>query len=116
MTEVLEAPKVSREKKRLVSYRYEALTGQGKPVKGTLKAGGEIETERLLIDMGYRPVRVELVPSMFSLEEALPGFFGVKPRDVIVFSRQLATLLKAGISLLPALDILSGQTVTSRAF
>jgi type IV pilus assembly protein PilC len=35
---------------------------------------------------------------------------------VIIFSRQLATLLKSGISLLPSLEILSGQVTSSRAF
>lgn len=102
--------------KQTFPFRYEALTSQGRIVKGTIKAGGEIEAERMLIEMGHRPVHVELVPSMFSLEEALPEFFGVKPRDVIVFSRQLATLLKSGISLLPALDVLSGQATSGRAF
>jgi len=53
---------------------------------------------------------------MFSLEEAFPTFFKVKPRDVVIFSRQLATLLRSGISLLPALEILGGQVTTSRAF
>jgi len=103
-------------KKKLVSYRYEALTVQGRLVKGTIKAAGEIDAERQLIGQGYRPMNVEVVPSMFSLEEALPTLFRVKPRDVIVFSRQLATLLRSGISLLPALDILIGQVTTSRAF
>ena len=65
---------------------------------------------------GYRPVNVEVVPSMFSLEEAFPTLFKVKSRDVIVFSRQLATLIRSGISLLPALEILGGQVTTSRAF
>lgn len=103
-------------KKKLISYRYVAATSQGKLVKGTIKASGEIETERLLIRQGYRPVSVEVVPSMFSLEEALPTLFHVKPRDVIVFSRQLATLIRSGISLLPALEILQGQVTSSRAF
>ncbi len=102
--------------KKLVSYRYEAATSQGRLVKGTIKATGEIEVERLLIGQGYRPVSVEVVPSMFSLEEALPTFFTVKPRDVIIFSRQLATLLRSGISLLPALEILKGQVTSSRTF
>jgi len=53
---------------------------------------------------------------MFSLEEAFPSLFKVKPKDVIVFSRQLATLLRSGISLLPALEILQEQVATSRAF
>ncbi len=99
-----------------ISYRYEAATNQGRLVKGTIKATGEIEAERLLIGQGYTPVSVEVVPSMFSLEEALPTLFRVKPRDVIIFSRQLATLLRSGISLLPALEILRGQVTSSRAF
>ena len=113
MARVLETPAKA---KKLVSYRYEAATSQGKLVKGTIKATGEIEAERLLIGQGYRPVSVEVVPSMFSLEEAFPTLFRVKPRDVIIFSRQLATLLRSGISLLPALEILQGQVTSSRAF
>jgi len=113
MARAVEAPERA---KKLISYRYEAATSQGRVVKGTIKATGEIEAERLLIGQGYTPINVEVVPSMFSLEEAFPTLFKVKPRDVIVFSRQLATLLRSGISLLPALEVLSGQVTTSRAF
>jgi type IV pilus assembly protein PilC len=102
--------------KKLISYRYEAADQQGRLIKGTLKAAGEIEAERILIQRGYRPINVEITPSMFSLEEALPSLFQVKPRDVILFSRQLATLLRSGISLLPALEILGEQATTGRAF
>jgi len=101
---------------KVVSYRYVATTSQGHEVKGTIKATSEIMAERLLIEAGYDPTQVEAVPSMFSLEEALPTLFKVKPRDVIVFSRQLATLLRSGISLLPALEILQGQVAASRVF
>jgi len=113
MASTVEAP---AQKSKLANYRYEAATAQGRLVKGTIKATGEIEAERLLIGQGYRPVNVEVVPSMFSLEEALPSVFKVKPRDVILFSRQLAALLRSGISLLPALEILQEQATTSRAF
>ncbi|MBI2850737.1 MAG: type II secretion system F family protein [Chloroflexi bacterium] len=113
MARVINAP---AKEKRTASYRYLATNAQGKTVKGSINATGEIEAERLLIDKGLRPLNVELVPSMFTLEEALPSLFQVKPRDVIIFSRQLATLLKSGISLLPALEILGGQTAGSRVF
>lgn len=102
--------------RKLVSYRYEATNSRGKLVKGSIKATNELEAERFLIARGDFPISVEVTPSMFSLEEALPSLFKVRPRDVIVFSRQLATLLRSGISLLPALDILQGQVTTSRAF
>jgi len=113
---VVRAVQVPTKSKKLTSYRYQATTSHGRLVKGTLKATGEIDAERLLIEQGYTPVNVEVVPSMFSLEEALPTLFRIKPRDVIVFSRQLATLLRSGISLLPGLEILQGQVTSSRAF
>ena len=91
---------------RLITYRYVASTNKGQAAKGTVKATSEIEAERLIIARGLNPEHVEAAPSMFSLEEALPSVFKVKDAEVIIFSRQLATLLKSGISLLPALEIL----------
>ena len=102
--------------KKLIPYRYEATSSRGRLIKGTIKAVSEIEAERLLIARGDLPINVEVAPSKLSLEEALPSLFKIKPRDVIIFSRQLATLLKSGISLLPAMEILQGQVTTSRAF
>jgi len=112
MARTIEVPKRQKE----LTYRYVASTRQGELVKGNIKAPTEIAAERLLIAKGYIPEHVELAPSMFSLEEALPSLFQVKPRDVVVFSRQLATLLRSGISLLPALEILQGQVGSSRGF
>ncbi len=112
MTSTIESIK----KPKPLTYRYEAYDRQGKLVKGSVKAPNELAAERLIIAKGYNPIQVQVAPSMFSLEEALPTFFTVKPRDVIVFSRQLAILLRSGISLLPAMEILQGQVATSRAF
>lgn len=112
MAGTIEAPK----KSKIITYRYIASTRQGNLVKGNVKAPSEIAAERQIIAKGYIPEHVEVAPSMFSLEEAFPTLFRLKPRDIIVFSRQLATLLRSGISLLPALEILQGQVASSRAF
>lgn len=112
MTSSIESIKKPRE----ATFRYEAYDRQGKLVKGKVKAPNELAAERLIVAKGYNPIEVQVAPSMFSLEEALPTFFKVKPHDVIVFSRQLATLLRSGISLLPALEILQNQVAASRAF
>jgi len=112
MAGTIEAPR----KQKDISFRYTASTRQGNLVKGNIKAPGEIAAERLLVAKGYIPEHVEAAPSMFSLEEALPSIFRIKPRDVIVFSRQMATLMRSGISLLPALEILQRQVASSRAF
>jgi len=103
-------------RKKVITYRYIATTAQGERVDGTIKATSEAEAERLIVEKGHYPTNVEVAPSMFSLEEALPSLFQIKPRDIVIFSRQLATLLRAGISLLPALEILQGQVASSRAF
>ena len=112
MAGTVQAPKGTKD----ITYRYTASTRQGNLVKGNIKATSEIAAERLIIAKGYIPEHVEIAPSMFSLEEAFPTFFKLKPRDIIVFSRQLATLLRSGISLLPSLEILQGQVASSRAF
>jgi type IV pilus assembly protein PilC len=112
MAGTVQAPKGTKD----ITYRYTASTRQGNLVKGNIKATSEIAAERLIIAKGYIPEHVEIAPSMFSLEEAFPTFFRLKPRDIIVFSRQLATLLRSGISLLPSLEILQGQVASSRAF
>ncbi len=112
MAGTAQAPKGTKD----ITYRYTASTRQGNLVKGNIKATSEIAAERLIIAKGYIPEHVEIAPSMFSLEEAFPTFFKLKARDIIVFSRQLATLLRSGISLLPSLEILQGQVASSRAF
>lgn len=112
MAGTVQAPKGTKE----ITYRYTASTRQGNLVKGNIKATSEIAAERLIIAKGYIPEHVEIAPSMFNLEEAFPTFFQLKARDIIVFSRQLATLLRSGISLLPSLEILQGQVASSRAF
>ena len=42
--------------------------------------------------------------------------FGIKPRQVITFSRQLATLLESGVGLLPALQLLESEASGGSAF
>ena len=112
MARTIDIPK----RQKGATYRYVASTPQGKLVKGTIKAASEIAAERLLVEKGLHPVELEVAPSMFSLEEAFPTFFKVKPRDVTVFSRQLAALLRSGIPLLSALEIIQVQVAGSRAF
>lgn len=103
-------------KTTLSSYRYTALNQDGITVKGIIKAALEYEAENLIISRGYLPITIEEVPPMFSLEGALPSIFRVKPKDVTIFSRQLATLLRSGISILPALEVLRGQATSSGIF
>ncbi|MBI2860801.1 MAG: type II secretion system F family protein [Chloroflexi bacterium] len=46
----------------------------------------------------------------FSLSEQIPTLFGVKAVDIITFTRELASLLESGISLVPGLRVIHDMT------
>lgn len=101
--------------KKGTAYSYIALTSQDKLVRGTIKATSEAEAGRILSDSGLKLVSLEPLASKLSLEQLFPSFFGIKSKEVLSFSRQLATLLESGIPLLSSLELLHRQ-VTSRGF
>ncbi|MFH1141935.1 MAG: type II secretion system F family protein [Chloroflexota bacterium] len=97
-------------------FRYQALTHQNRRVKGTLHASSESAAYSALAGRGYTSVAVRPAVSPFSLEGAIPSLYKVKPTEVSAFSRQFATLLDAGISLLPALQLMTQQRTQSAPF
>src|SRR5690606_4958778 len=85
---------------------------QGKIVKGRIEAPNETAVANRLKTMGLAPMSIQAVSnSGLQREISIPGFgekIGLK--DVAVMSRQLATMINAGLSLLRALTILAEQT------
>ena len=90
-----------------MEFRYTASTGAGSPVSGVLVAESEANAEQILWDSGLTIIQLRKRVKMPALHEALPSLFGVKRRDVIQFSRNMASLLDAGIPILRALTIQS---------
>ncbi len=94
-----------------MAYQFKAYTLDKRIVKGTIDAASEIMAEEALYQAGYRRVLSlkETRPGL-SLERLIPTFFGVKAQDVIDFSRQLATLIESGVTILTALQLLEEQS------
>lgn len=90
-----------------MEFRYTASTGAGSPVSGVLVAESEANAEQILWGSGLTIIQLRKRVKMPALHEALPSLFGVKRRDVIQFSRNMASLLDAGIPILRALTIQS---------
>lgn len=90
-----------------MEFRYTASTGDGSPVSGVLVAESEANAEQMLWDSGLTIIQLKKKLEIPALHEALPSLFGVKRRDVIQFSRNMASLLDAGIPILRALTIQS---------
>jgi len=96
-------------------YYYEALERGGKQVKGIIEAANEDIIIEKLRGMGYYPLKVVQQKSGAANVDlfALPGvrnvMHRVKFKHVMVFTRQLATLIDAGLPILRSLFILSEQ-------
>jgi type IV pilus assembly protein PilC len=82
-------------------------------VRGKLSATNEEAATSLLNYGGYQVVSLKLVTPFFNAEKLLARFSRIKPREIIMFSRQLALLLESGTDIVTSLELLQSQ-VTNR--
>jgi type IV pilus assembly protein PilC len=80
-------------------------------VKGRLKADSPAMVATKLKSMGYAPVSITEANAGMKRDINIPGFGNkIGLRDLAVMSRQFATMINSGLSLLRALTILEEQT------
>ena len=98
-------------------YEYTALDRAGKNVVGIIDADSNVAARQKLRASGKYPVEVKETTAKAKSESAagfsLPSLFNrITPDDIHALTRQLATLLNAGIPLVGALDALMEQTTS----
>lgn len=101
----------------MLAYNYKGRDGAGKLVKGKLDAPSEAAAVARLKTMGVMPIDVTETASATGLQmEINIGFLekGVKLKDLAVMSRQMATMVSSGLSLLRTLTILAEQTESKK--
>ncbi len=92
-------------------FEYAVRDRSGKLVKGTLDAENQGQVVAKLRTMGFAPVSISEANAGMNKELKIPGFGNrVKLKDLAIMSRQFATMISSGLSLLRALTILSEQT------
>ena len=89
------------------AYQYTAKDKRGQTVTGVLQAANESEVADILHKKELVVVSVELGRSQSSKTKHTDK--KIKLDDIVIFSRQLATMIDAGIPLVNALGILSEQ-------
>lgn len=92
------------------TFDYSVRDRKGQLVSGRLEAPTEAALVQKLRGMGYAPVSIRESNAGMNKEISLPGGNRVKLKDLAVMSRQFATMINSGLSLLRALAILSEQT------
>jgi len=94
-----------------LTYQYSVRDKGGKIVSGTLEAESQSAVAGKLKQMGYAPISISEHKAGMKKEISIPGFGKkVKLKDLAVMSRQFATMINSGLSMLRALTILSEQT------
>jgi type IV pilus assembly protein PilC len=94
------------------TFQYKVKDKTGKVVEGSLEADSAQLVVGKLREMGYVPIEIQQQGGAgLKKELKIPGFTDrVKLKDVAVFSRQFATMINSGLSLLRSLYILADQT------
>jgi len=96
------------------TFAYKVRDRAGKIVQGTVEAESETAVVGRLRQMGLAPLLIEEHKESLGKKELhFPGAGRVKPKDIAVMSRQFATMINSGLSLLRALNILADQTDSS---
>lgn len=93
-------------------FAYKAKTEEGKVTRGKIEAMSKKEALAELGMMDLIVFEVEPLNSFLNTEINLRS--GLKPKDFIIFLRQFATLISAGILLVESLDLLAEQTTNPR--
>jgi type IV pilus assembly protein PilC len=95
----------------LSRFDYQVRDRSGKLITGQLEADTQAAVAAKLTSMGYAPVKIEEVKtSGVNTEITLPWSNRVKLKDLAIFSRQFATMINSGLSLIRSLSILHDQT------
>ncbi|MEG1357883.1 type II secretion system F family protein [Comamonas sp.] len=78
-------------------FEWEGKDRNGKIVRGETRAGGENQIQAMLRRQGVTPSKIK--------KRRTRGGKKIKPKDIALFTRQLATMMKAGVPLLQSFDI-----------
>lgn len=104
-----------RKEKTVALFKYVAKNEEGKTVTGTLEV---VDRDALIGKLREKNLIIISVTETRETLKTGGGLFArrsIKLDDIVVFSRQLATMVDAGIPLVSALDIL-GEQVENKTF
>lgn len=92
----------------MATYQWQGKTRSGEARRGVLEADSQAAATALLRQQMIMPTNIR--PKLKDLSEFLPFLKGaIKVKQIVVFTRQFATMIDAGLPLVQCLEILSNQ-------
>ena len=85
------------------TFNYTAVDNLGRKKKGVLSAQSEREARKFIKDLNLTPISVKQLQGIKGIKSK------VKNKDIVIMTRQIATLLEADTSIIDALKITADQ-------
>lgn len=99
----------------MTKFTYKARDKQGNLSTATVEAENEKVLARRLTSQGFVPVSISAEAQSKNIEDWFAGMAKVKPQELIVFTRQLSSVLGAGVPLVDGLGAMQEQ-IKSKKF
>jgi type IV pilus assembly protein PilC len=87
-------------------FEWEGKDKNGKVVRGEMRAGGEAMVSASLRRQGILTTKVK--------KRRMSGGRSIKQKDIAIFTRQLSTMMKAGVPLIQAFDIVARGSTNAK--
>ena len=91
---------------REIVFEWEGKDKNGKTVRGEMRAGGEAQVSASLRRQGILVNKVK--------KRRLSGGKSIKQKDIAVFTRQLSTMMRAGVPLIQSFDIVARGSTNAK--
>jgi type IV pilus assembly protein PilC len=92
-----------------MNYSYVAYNKDKAIIKGKVSADNEAAAKKMLSFSGYQVLSLKSNTRFLNLKFLTADLSGIKPKEIIMFSRQLALLLESGTDIVTSLELLQDQ-------
>jgi type IV pilus assembly protein PilC len=96
----------------LPSFAYKAYTERGQKREGRIEAAGTSDAEQALWLDGLKIVQLNPAPPKKTMADYFPSLYQISRQDLILFTRQLATFVGAGVAMTRALTVIAEETAS----
>lgn len=97
-----------------MEFTYQARDEAGKSKSGTVEAATELEASQIIQQHGLTVISVAPIAGGINSLNRIKVFDRVSPKEIVLFSRQLATLINAKVPIVQALNILVTQVTSDK--
>jgi type IV pilus assembly protein PilC len=94
------------------SYAYKAYTERGQKREGRIEAAGTSDAEQALWLEGLKIVQLNPAAPKKAMADYFPSLYQISRQDLILFTRQLATFVGAGVAMTRALTVIAEETAS----